>query len=55
MKELTGWAKWFYGEEAMESLQEMEHREETYQAFKGRLVEELNDHIQELLNETSGD
>ncbi len=32
----------FHGEEAMSNFGEYEHREKMYQAFKKRLVEELN-------------
>ena len=49
---MSNWAEWFYGEEATRTLEEMERREEMYQAFKGRLLEEFSDHMKEPLNET---
>ena len=54
---MNNWAEWFYGVEATQSLEEMERREEMYQAFKGRLAEEFSDSVKEFIegqqNETS--
>lgn len=39
---MDNWSDYFYGEEAVRTPEEFERREAMYQAFKERLIEELD-------------